>query len=58
MIKLIVRFTGTVILRLFHLWNLVVNLMVQLMVKCTGRIIFAFILPVNFNSKIDSKICW
>ena len=31
--------------------------MVQLMVKVTGRITFAFILLVNFNSKIDSKIC-
>ena len=31
--------------------------MVQLMVKFTARITFAFILPVNFNSKIDSKIC-
>ena len=31
--------------------------MVQLMVKFTGRITFAFILPVNFNNKIDSKIC-
>ena len=31
--------------------------MVQLMVKVTGRITFAFILLVNFNGKIDSKIC-
>ena len=32
-------------------------LMVQLMVKFTGRITFAFILQVNFNSIIDSKNC-
>ena len=31
--------------------------MVQLMVKLTGRITFAFILSVNFNSKTDSEIC-
>ena len=31
--------------------------MAQLMVKSIGRITFRFILPVNFNSKIDSKTC-
>ena len=31
--------------------------MIQLMVKFTGSITFAFILPVNFNGKIDSKVC-
>ena len=30
--------------------------MVQLMVKFTGTITFAFTLPVNFNSKIDSRV--
>ena len=32
--------------------------MIQLMVKVTGRITFAFILMVNFNGKIDIGICF